>query len=84
MELSALVVTGSGGSWLVDMFNRGSSNTWDTIGDLSSAGSDWTTVELTVTSSELTNYLDPSSDNEMLLRVSTTELLEVQQELSQP
>lgn len=77
VELSALVATGSGSSWLVDMFDRGSSNTWVNIGDLSSAGDDWTTVALTVTSSDLTNYLDSSSDNEMLMRVYTSGLLEV-------
>lgn len=77
VELSALVVAGSGSNWLVDIFDRGSTNTWVTIGDLSSAGTDWTTVALAVTSSELTNFLDPSSDNEMLVRVYTTELREV-------
>lgn len=77
VELSALVSTGSGSSWLVDIFDRGSLNTWVTIGDLSSAGDDWTTVSLTVTGSDLTNYLDPSFENEMLVRVYTTGLLEV-------
>lgn len=71
LELSALVATGSGGNWLVDMYDRGPADTWVTIGDLSSAGDDWTPVSLTVTSGELTNYLDSSFDNEMLVRVYT-------------
>lgn len=77
VEFSALVSTGSGSSWLVDIFERGSSDTWDNIGDLSSAGGDWSTVALTVTGDSLTDYLDASSDNEMLVRVYTTEALEV-------
>lgn len=77
VELSTLVATGSGSNWLVDIFERGSANTWVNIGDLSSAGGDWTTVALTVTSSDLTNYLDADFDNEMLIRVYTSDLLEV-------
>lgn len=84
VEVSALVATGSGSSWLVDIFERSSSNTWETIGDLSSAGDDWSTVALTITSSDLTNYLDSTSDNEMLVRVYTTGLLEVQRCLGPP
>jgi len=77
IELSALIDLGSGGNWLVDIFNRGPTNTWVNIGDLSSAGDDWTTVALTLTNSALTDYLDASADNEMLVRVYTTDLLEV-------
>lgn len=72
-----MIDSGSGSNWLVDLFNRGPTNTWVNIGDLSSAGGDWTTVALTVTSSALTNYLDASSDNEMLVRVYTADLFEV-------
>ena len=67
MELSALVPDGSGSNWLVDIFDR-STDTWTAMGDLSSAGDDWTLVPLTITSSDLTIYLDAEFDNEMLVR----------------
>eukprot|EP00752_Nemacystus_decipiens_P006046 g5457.t1 len=70
VELSALVPNGSGGSWLVDIFDR-STDTWTNIGDLSSAGDDWTLVSLTLEGSDLTIYLDTNFDNEMLVRVIT-------------
>eukprot|EP00903_Cladosiphon_okamuranus_P022875 g21067.t1 len=78
VEFSALVEMGSGSNWVVDIFERdpSTSNTWETIGDLSSAGGDWSTVALTLTSSDLTKYLDPSSNNELLVRVYSTSLLQ--------
>lgn len=68
VDLSVLVATGSSGDWLVDLFDR-STETWTVIGDLSSAGDDWTSVPLTVTSSDVTNYPDANFDNEILVRV---------------
>ena len=70
MELSALVPDGTGGNWLVDIFDR-STDTWTNIGDLSSAGDDWTLVSLTLQGSDLTIYLDANFGNEMLVRVIT-------------
>ena len=70
MELSALVPDGTGGNWLVDIFDR-STDTWTNIGDLSSAGDDWTLVSLTLEGSDLTIYLDADFGNEMLVRVIT-------------
>lgn len=79
MEFSALVAEGSGSDWAVDLYNRGSGDAWVTIGDLSAAGSDWTTVSLGVSSGTLTDYLDDSSDDEMLVRVRTSSALQVRQ-----
>lgn len=63
-----LVATGSAGSWTVDIFNR-SADTWTNIGDLSSAGDDWTLVSLVVTGSDLTVYVDTEFGSEILVRV---------------
>ncbi|CAM9923785.1 unnamed protein product, partial [Ectocarpus sp. 6 AP-2014] len=52
LELSALVKKGSGDRWQVDMFNSRRGKKWDKIGDLSKAGSDWTTSKLVVTSGD--------------------------------
>ena len=71
VELSALVAGGSGANWLVDMYDRSTDN-WTNIGDLSSAGDDWTPVSLTLQGSDLTIYLDTNFDNEMLVRVYTS------------
>ncbi|CAN0440151.1 unnamed protein product, partial [Pylaiella littoralis] len=74
VELSAIITLGSGSNWAVEVLNRGPTGGWDTIGDLSSASSTgWTPVSLTITSSSLTDYLDTSYDNEVLIRVRTEE-----------
>lgn len=65
------VVDGSGSSWAVEILNRGQTLEWNSVGDLSDAGSnsDWTTVTLTITSDDPTEYLDAASDNQILVRV---------------
>jgi len=63
------VAEGSGSSWAVDILNRGPSLQWDALGDLSLAGAEWTAVLLTLSSGDLTDYLDATSNDEMLVRV---------------
>lgn len=71
LEMSAFVESGSGGSWVVEMFD-GSADKYATIGDFSSAGGDWTLVSLTVTSDDLPKYyLDTNVDSEVLVRVTS-------------
>ena len=79
VEFSARVERGTGSEWSVDIMNSGENSGWEKIGDLSlvPTGSGWTTVPLTITSGDLTDYLDPSSDNEILLRVHTANKLQV-------
>lgn len=69
--MSAFVESGSGGSWVVEMFD-GSADKYALIGDFSSAGGDWTLVSLTVTSDDLPKYyLDTNVDSEVLVRVTS-------------
>lgn len=63
-----MVTSGSGSNWVVDIYDR-STDEWETIGDLSSAGDNWTLISLTLEGSYLPNYLDTDFDNEMLVRV---------------
>ncbi|CAM9923853.1 unnamed protein product [Ectocarpus sp. 6 AP-2014] len=85
LELSALIKKGSGDRWQVDMLNTKQGKRWDKIGNLSEAGSDWTTSNLVVMSDDgcgdapksinttrtcISDYFDTDS-NEVLIRVHT-------------
>lgn len=67
VEFLALAPNNTGGSWLVDIFDR-TAFSWTPVGNLSSAGDDWTLVFLTLTSRDFTVYLD-TIFNEILVRV---------------
>lgn len=69
MEFSALVAEGKGSEWSVDILNRAQNVEWVPIGDLLEAESDWTTVTMTITGGDLTEYLDAGNDDEILVRV---------------
>lgn len=78
MEFSVLIVDGSGGNWGVDIYDVSPSQGWETIGNLSSAGSSgWATVQLNIPSSPHDYFLDPSNSNEIRARVHTTNALQV-------
>lgn len=88
LELSALVERGNGGNWEVEMLNS-NTHTWDKIGDLSEAGSWWTTLTLTVTSDDgcsdrspsymrcVRNYMDTDNNNQVLVRIRTSSVTQV-------
>ncbi|CAN0225406.1 unnamed protein product [Ectocarpus fasciculatus] len=64
-------------------------HTWDKIGDLSEAGSWWTTLTLTVTSDDgcsdispsytrcVRNYMDTDNNNQVLVRIRTSSVTQV-------
>ena len=71
LELSVRAESGKGSTWSVDVMNTSEHGEWETIGDFSLVprGAGWTPISLTVTDTDFTNYLDPNSDNEILIRM---------------
>ncbi len=72
VEFLVLVRNGSGSRWFVDILNTGEDE-WESIGDLSQAetGGGWTTVPLTITGRDLSNYLNHGYNDEIAVRVYT-------------
>lgn len=71
VEFLALVpMEGSGGNWLVDIYNRTDDKGWEAIGDFSAALPNWSPVSLTVADIPLTSYIDDEGP-EILVRVYT-------------
>eukprot|EP00903_Cladosiphon_okamuranus_P010609 g10033.t1 len=72
VEFLAVVPTeGSGGNWLVDIYNRTDDKGWATIGDFSATLSNWSPVLLTVTDTPLTDFIDYEGSSDILVRVYT-------------
>lgn len=73
-----MVTVGDGANWVVDMLSRGiTSGGWHRIGDLSSATAGWTPVSLTISSSAITDYLDSTSNDEILVRLYSSNASQV-------
>ena len=71
LELSVRAESGVGSTWSVDVMNTSEHGEWETIGDFSlvPTGGGWTPISMTVTDTDFTKYLDPSCDDEILIRM---------------
>jgi len=77
VAFSALVAEGQGSEWSVDILNKGQTDEWVPIGDLSDANNEWTMVAMTITGGDLTGYLDAENDDKILIRVRSERELQV-------